>query len=33
MNKDYINFTSEDFIEDALFREWDMNLNVEQEFP
>lgn len=31
MNKDYINFTSEDFIEDALFREWVMNPNVEQE--
>lgn len=31
MYKDYINFTCEDFIEDALFREWVMNPNDEQE--
>lgn len=30
MNKDYINFTCEDFIEDSLFREWVMNPNDEQ---
>lgn len=30
MNKDYINFTCEDFIEDALFREWVINPNIEQ---